>query len=105
MNSFKTRILEIVKQIPLGRVTTYKQIAIALKNPNASRAVGNALNKNPIPIKIPCHRVVKSTGDIGGYVFGNKKKEILLKKEGINIKNGRIVNINNLNYKYREQQI
>ncbi len=94
-----------MKQIPLGRVTTYKQIAIASGNPNASKAVGNALNKNPTPIKIPCHRVVKSTGNIGGYVFGEKQKEILLKKEGIDIKNGKIVNFMHLNYKYRKQQI
>ncbi len=105
MSNFKSTILSFVTQIPLGRVTTYKELAIATGSPKASRAVGNALNKNPHPIKIPCHRVVKSTGHIGNYVFGKKQKEILLKKEGVDIKNGKIVNFRHLNYKYRKQQI
>ncbi len=105
MSDFKSTILSFVTRIPKGKVTTYKELAIAAGSPNASRAVGNALNKNPNPIKIPCHRVVKCTGDIGDYVFGKKQKEILLKKEGIAIKKGKIVNFRHLNYKYRKQQI
>ena len=102
MADFKTRVLELVKKIPEGRVTTYKNIAIALGNPKAARAVGLALNKNPTPILVPCHRVVKSTGRTGGYVTGSKEKEKLLKKEGIEIANSKIVNFAASKYKYRK---
>ena len=69
---------------------TYKQVAKAAGSPQAFRAVGNALNKNT-DAKITCHRVVKSDGTIGGYRHGTKKKTALLKKEGVIIKNSRVV--------------
>lgn len=85
---FTQRVLKMVAQIPCGRVITYKDLAEAAGSPKAVRAVGNILHNNPHLIEIPCHRVVKSNGEVGGYVGGVKKKIQLLKKEGIKIKNG-----------------
>lgn len=87
---FKEEVLDLVSKIPEGKVSTYKKIAQALGKPKSYRAVGNALNKNPKPVKIPCHRVVKSNGKIGDYAKGREKKRKLLKKEGIKIENGKI---------------
>ena len=68
--------------IPYGEVKSYKEIATALGNEKLARAVGNASNKNPIPIIIPCHRVIASNGDISGYVGGAEIKQKLLEIEG-----------------------
>lgn len=87
---FRERVLELVEKIPKGKVTTYKHIAQAMGKPKASRAVGNALAKNPRPIEIPCHRVVKSNGKIGNYARGKKKKKELLEREGVKIENQEI---------------
>lgn len=80
-----------LKKIPRGKVATYKQIAIALGNPLAARAVGNACNRNPHALKVPCHRVVKSSGEIGGYAKGRAKKIALLKSEGVKIKKNKVL--------------
>ncbi len=87
---FYQKCYNIARKIPKGKVTTYKEIAKALKNPKASRAVGNAMNKNPFAPKVPCHRVIKSNGQIGGFASSTKNKIKLLKKEGIIIKNNKI---------------
>ena len=76
-------VYDILVKIPEGKVTTYGDIAKALGHPNASRAIGNILNKNPNPVIVPCHRVVMSNGTIGGYAFGKGVKKELLKKEGL----------------------
>jgi methylated-DNA-[protein]-cysteine S-methyltransferase len=76
-------VYDILGQIPEGKVTTYGDIARALGHPHASRVVGRILNKNPNPIVTPCHRVIKSDGNIGGYAFGKMRKKELLKKEGL----------------------
>ena len=81
---------EIVKKIPKGKVLNYKQVAQLTGSPRAWRAVGNILNKNPDPKTIPCHRVIRSDGKIGGYKNGVKKKIALLKKEGLKIKKRRL---------------
>lgn len=78
-------------QIPKGKVTTYKEIAKAMGSPKGARAVGNLLNKNPDPDKYPCCKVVKSTGEIGGFATGTVEKIKRLKKEGIKIKDGKVV--------------
>ncbi|HZA47697.1 MAG TPA: MGMT family protein [Nitrososphaera sp.] len=78
-----SHVYEIVAQIPEGKVTTYGDIAKALGHPGASRVIGRILNKNPNPILTPCHRVIKSNGNIGGYAFGKTRKKELLKKEGL----------------------
>ena len=64
---FERKVWEELKKIPLGTTKSYKQIAKAIGRPNASRAVANACGKNPKPIEIPCHRVIKSDGSLGGY--------------------------------------
>lgn len=83
---FERRVYEITKKIPMGKVSTYGQIARILGN-KAYRAVGNALNKNPYPVIIPCHRVVKSDGNVGGFAQGTEKKVEMLKEENIKIIN------------------
>ncbi|MCK4522169.1 MAG: MGMT family protein [Nanoarchaeota archaeon] len=88
--NFNQKVLGLVKKIPKGKVTTYKIIAKKL-NTKAYRAVGNALHNNKKPVVIPCHRVVNSDGNIGAYSRGIKQKIILLKKEGIEINNNKIV--------------
>ena len=82
-------IVAALKKVPKGKVTTYKALAHAL-NSRAYRAVGNAMNKNPHAPQVPCHRVIKSDGSIGGFASGTKKKIKMLKKEGIKIINGKI---------------
>jgi len=76
-------VYHIVAQVPVGKITTYGDIARALGHPGASRAIGRILNKNPNPITTPCHRVIKSDGKLGGYAFGKIRKKELLKKEGL----------------------
>jgi len=88
--SFSKRVYETVKKIPKGKVLNYKQVAQLTGSPRAWRAVGNILNKNPDPKTIPCHRVIRSDGKIGGYKNGVKKKIALLKKEGLKIKKRRL---------------
>jgi len=80
-SSFRAKVFSIVARIPKGKVMTYKEVAKKAGNPAAYRAVGNALNKNNDP-KIPCHRVIRSDGKIGGYNRGEDLKSKLLKKEG-----------------------
>ena len=90
MTSFEEQVYSITKKIPKGKVTTYKEIAQALGKPKAFRAVGNALNKNPFAPQVPCHRVIKSDGSLGGFAQGQSKKKKLLLKEGIIVKNNRV---------------
>lgn len=82
MLSFTEKVCKIVKKIPEGKVLTYKQVAGKAGNSKASRAVGNILNKNYNP-NIPCHRVIRSDGKIGGYNRGVKIKRRILEKEGV----------------------
>ena len=72
--NFNQKCYKLLSQIPQGKIVTYKQIANRLKT-KAYRAVGNAMAKNPKPILVPCHRVIKSDGQIGGYALGVKKKK------------------------------
>ena len=85
MTDFQREILQIVRQIPFGATTTYGEIAETIGNPNASRAIGQVLRRNPLPIIIPCHRVLNADGTLGGYggVMGSDRKIALLKHEGI----------------------
>ena len=80
---FQRRVYRAVSTIPDGEVRSYKWVAKRMNNPNAYRAVGNALNRNPYPKIIPCHRVVKSDGSIGGYSGGAALKRRLLESEGV----------------------
>jgi len=87
--SFNKRCYKLLKKVPRGKVTTYGAIAKALKT-KAYRAVGNAMNKNPFPLKVPCHRVIKSNGEIGDFSLGIENKIRILKREGIKIKNRKV---------------
>lgn len=92
ITAFEHKVYSLCKKIPKGKVSTYKLIAKSI-NSKAYRAVGNALNKNPYIQIVPCHRVIKSSGEIGGFAKGTNRKIQLLKKEGHKIKNGRLVRL------------
>lgn len=79
---FARKVLGRTARIPYGKVSTYSEVAAAAGSPRASRAAGNALARNPIPIVIPCHRVLRSRGAMGGYAGGLERKERLLELEG-----------------------
>lgn len=107
MTSFNERIWQLCKKVPKGKVTTYKLLAEAAGT-NAYRAVGNAMNRNPNGLltcgygkkMIPCHRVVGSDGSLVGFAHGLNAKEKLLRKEGIKIKNNRIIGFKQILYKF-----
>jgi methylated-DNA-[protein]-cysteine S-methyltransferase len=82
-DGFGRRVLRATARIPFGEVLTYGQIAAKAGSPRGSRAAGNALGSNRIPIVVPCHRVVRSGGKIGGYTGGIERKEYLLELEGV----------------------
>ena len=84
---FQIKVWSYLSKIPRGSVRTYSQVAKAIGKPLAMRAVANAIGKNPYPPKIPCHRVIRSDGLLGGYSGkgGIKTKRFLLKKEGIKL--------------------
>jgi methylated-DNA-[protein]-cysteine S-methyltransferase len=86
------KVLLAEYEIPRGWVSTYKRIANKIGIPKGSRVVGNALSKNPFPIIIPCHRAIRTNGDLGGFQGGIKMKRKLLELEGINIsEKGKVV--------------
>ena len=82
VRGFGRRVLEATYRIPFGSVSTYKQVATEAGSPRASRAAGNALGANPIPIIVPCHRILHATGGLGGYTGGLDRKRTLLAIEG-----------------------
>ena len=79
-SKFQKKIYKLVKKIPKGKTATYKEVAVLAGRPRAWRAVGNILNKN-FNSYIPCHRVIRSDGKIGGYNLGTSKKRLLLELE------------------------
>lgn len=84
MKSFKESVFAVVRKIPKGKVLTYKDVAKKAGNPKAYRAVGNILNKN-YDNSIPCHRVIRSDGSVGGYNRGKNMKKKRLKEEGVTL--------------------
>ena len=84
---FQLKVWTYLKKIPRGSVKTYTQVAKSIGRPLAVRAVANAIGKNPFAPKIPCHRVIRSDGSLGGYSGkgGIKTKKLLLKREGIKL--------------------
>jgi methylated-DNA-[protein]-cysteine S-methyltransferase len=89
MKTFNERCYEILRKVPKGKVTTYKEIAKTLKS-KAYRAVGQAMHTNPYAPVVPCHRVVNSNGNIGGFASGINDKIKLLSSEGIEIKKNKL---------------
>jgi methylated-DNA-[protein]-cysteine S-methyltransferase len=82
LRGFRRDVLRATARIPFGRVSTYREIASAAGSPNAYRAAGNALGSNPVPIVVPCHRVLHAGGGLGGYTGGLERKRYLLTLEG-----------------------
>jgi len=76
--SFQRKVWEYIQHIPFGETQTYNEVAQGIGHPNAQRAVGNALHTNPIPIIVPCHRVVRTDGGLGGFGLGIDVKQKLL---------------------------
>ncbi|NWK06651.1 MGMT family protein [Marine Group I thaumarchaeote] len=89
--TLSTRVYTKLLQVPEGKVTTYGDLAKAVGLENGQRAIGTIMKKNPFPGIVPCHRVVKSDGKIGGFVYGERVKLQMLVKEGIKIKDGKII--------------
>lgn len=89
MTEFQKQVYEIVEKIPRGQVLSYQEVAFKLNKPGAARAVGNALNRN-FDRRIPCHRVIRSNGETGGYRGGLEMKIKILKKEGLAVISGKI---------------
>ncbi|MDD5449279.1 MAG: MGMT family protein [Candidatus Omnitrophica bacterium] len=89
--SFDLKVYDVVKTIPRGQVRSYAWVAKRAGSPRAWRAVGNALNKNSHPIIVPCHRVVKSDGALGGFARGPRRKLRLLTSEGLTLEGIRAI--------------
>lgn len=100
--TFNEKCYALLRQIPKGKVTTYKLIAKAL-NTKAYQAVGNAMNKNPDAPQVPCHRVVNVNGEIGKYALGTEKKIQILESEGIKIdkKTNKIIEFEKVLYEFK----
>ena len=85
------KIYRKLLEVPPGHVTTYSDLAKAINLKNGQRIVGRIMKKNPLPVIIPCHRVVKSDGTVGGYAYGTERKKQILSKEGLKINNNKIL--------------
>lgn len=94
------KIYKKLLEVPEGKITTYGELAKAVGIKNGQRAVGRIMNKNPYPVIIPCHRVVKSDGKVGGYAYGQQVKINMLSKEGIKIKEDKILDWENSVYRF-----
>jgi len=89
--TLSTKVYRQLLRVPEGKVTTYGDLAKVVGLENGQRVIGMIMKKNPFPVIVPCHRVVKSDGKIGGYVYGERVKSHMLLKEGIKIKDGKII--------------
>ncbi len=96
---FENKVFSAVKKIPRGKVSTYSIVAKAIGHQKAYRALGNALNKNANS-DVPCHRVVRHDGAVGGFAHGTKKKILLLEAEGISIANAKVKNLENVLFRF-----
>lgn len=92
-------VYKLLNKIPKGKITTYKEIAKQL-NSKGYQAIGKIISQNPNAPTTPCHRVVKIDGNISGYAFGVDKKILLLKNEGVEVKNNKIVNFEHKLFKF-----
>ncbi|MDE1845225.1 MAG: MGMT family protein [Thaumarchaeota archaeon] len=90
------KVYQKLLKVPKGKVTTYSELAKAVGLKNGQRAIGRMMNKNPFPVIVPCHRVILSSGKIGGYAWGEKIKTNMLSKEGVKIKKGKILDKNKI---------
>ncbi len=102
--TFAEKVYKALSLIPKGKVTTYREIGSFLGT-RAYRAVGNACGKNPNAPKVPCHRVVRSSGEIGGYAFGAAKKISILKNEGVSTQNGRVLDFKDKLFHFKKTRV
>ena len=98
--NLEQKIYKKLLEVPKGQITTYGELSKAVGLINGQRTVGKIMNKNPYPVIIPCHRVVMSNGKIGGYAYGEHVKTKLLNDEGIQIKNGKIIDLKSRIYRF-----
>ena len=93
--NIEEKIYKKLLQVPPGYVTTYGELAKAINLKNGQRVVGQIMKKNPFPVIVPCHRVVKSDGNVGGYAYGTAIKKNMLTREGLKINNNKILDFKN----------
>ena len=96
--TLSTKVYRKLLQVPKGKVTTYGELAKAVGLKNGQRIIGMIMKKNPYPVIVPCHRVVKSDGKIGGYAYGERVKSRMLTNEGIKIKNRKIIDFDRVKF-------
>lgn len=102
-DSFSERCYKLLCQVPPGKVTTYGEIARVLGS-KAYRAVGQAMRVNPNAPRVPCHRVVRSNGQLGGYALGVKRKIELLTREGVLIRSEKVENLSTTLYRFKARK-
>lgn len=95
ISDFERAVYVALLDVPRGRVISYGSLARMAGFPGAARAVGNALNRNPFAPRVPCHRVVKASGEVGEFAQGTERKIELLRSEDFKIENGKIVDFKN----------
>jgi len=98
--NLEQKVYKKLLEVPKGKITTYSELSKAVGIKNGQRFIGNVMNKNPYPAIIPCHRVVKSDGSIGGYTYGKKVKTKMLTQEGVKIKHGKVIDWNKRLYRF-----
>ncbi|MGI0047568.1 MAG: MGMT family protein [Nitrosotalea sp.] len=91
--NLEEKVYKKLMEVPKGEVTTYGELAKAVGLKNGQRMIGRIMNKNPYPVIVPCHRVIMSSGKVGGYAWGEKIKSNMLAKEGVQIKDGKIADL------------
>ena len=89
------KVYKKLLEVPPGKIITYGELAKAVGLKNGQRKIGQIMKNNPFPIIIPCHRVVKSDGTVGGYAYGTERKKHMLSKEGLEINNNKISDFKN----------
>ena len=94
------RVYKKLLQVPTGYVVTYRELSRAVGLQNRQRMIGRIMKNNPFPVIVPCHRVVKSDGNVGGYAFGEKIKKNMLQNEGIEIHGNKIINFEKRKFRF-----
>jgi len=98
--NLEQRVYKKLLEVPKGKITTYGELANAVGLKNGQRVIGNIMNKNPYPVIVPCHRVVKSDGKIGGYAYGENVKTKMLSHEGVKTLKGKIQDFDKKLYRF-----
>ena len=97
--NLEERVYKKLLQVPSGYIITYQELSNVVGLHNGQRLIGKIMKKNPFPVIVPCHRVVRSDGNIGGYAFGETIKKNMLQNEGIKIHANKIINFEKKKYK------